>query len=170
LSKLTKFHVVDDQLTPLPLTSRIKKWDIFVSHASEDKETVAIPLVNILLRAGLKAWLDEYDMKLGDSLREKVDHGLAKSRFGVVILSPAFLSKKWPKRELNGLMAVEEDDHKVILPVWHQISKSVLSQYSPILADRFAADTETGSLKWLPALSMLCCIEPSAARQRSFRA
>lgn len=144
LTKLNKLQVVDDQLTPLPLTTRIKQWDIFVSYANEDKETVATPLVNILLRAGLKVWLDQHELKLGDSLREKIDQGLAKSRFGVVILSPNFLSKKWTKRELNGLMALEEDDHKVILPVWHQISHETLSQYSPILADRIAGNTEKG--------------------------
>jgi hypothetical protein len=122
----------------------MKQWDVFISHASEDKETVVLPLFEALRRAGLKVWLDRQELRLGDSLREKIDEGLAKSRFGVVVLSPSFLAKGWPRRELNGLMAVEESGEKVILPVWHEIEKKTLAEYSPILADRLAADTRRG--------------------------
>jgi hypothetical protein len=122
----------------------MKQWDVFISHASEDKETVVLPLCAALRRAGLKVWLDRQELHLGDSLREKIDEGLANSRFGVVVLSPSFMAKGWPRRELNGLMAVEESGQKVILPIWHQIDKQTLAEYSPILADRLAADTSRG--------------------------
>jgi hypothetical protein len=122
----------------------MKQWDVFISHASEDKETVALPLCALLRRAGLKVWLDRQELHLGDSLREKIDEGLANSRFGVVVLSPGFIAKGWPRRELNGLMAVEESGQKVILPIWHRIDKQTLAEYSPILADRLAADTSRG--------------------------
>jgi TIR domain len=122
----------------------MKRWDVFISYASEDSESVAVPLVRILRRAGLKVWLDQLQLALGDSLREKIDEGLAASAFGVVILSRDFLAKGWPKRELNGLMAREEDGQKVILPVWHGITKGELTTFSPILADRLAADTAKG--------------------------
>jgi hypothetical protein len=121
----------------------MKQWDAFISHASEDKD-VAAPLAQALQRAGLKIWLDQHVLSLGDSLREKIDQGLADSRFGIVVLSRNFLAKQWPKRELNGLMAIEELGHKVILPVWHQIDKATLLTYSPILADRLASDTSRG--------------------------
>src|SRR5205823_3950467 len=85
-----------------------------------------------------------FELRVGDSLREKIDEGLAESRFGIVILSPSFLAKNWPKRELNGLFALEESGRKVILPVWHQITKLTLTEQSPILADRLAADTSSG--------------------------
>ena len=103
-----------------------------------------MPLARILRRAGLKVWLDQLQLGLGDSLREKIDEGLAESAFGVVILSSDFLAKGWPKRELNGLMAREEDGQKVILPVWHGITKGELTIFSPILADRLAANTAKG--------------------------
>jgi hypothetical protein len=122
----------------------MKRWDVFISHASEDKDIVAFPLAETLTRAGLRVWLDKQELRLGDSLREKIDEGLAESRFGVVILSPNFLAKSWPRKELNGLMAIEEDGRKVILPIWHNITKAILTQYSPILADRLAANTEDG--------------------------
>jgi TIR domain len=120
-----------------------KEWDAFISHASEDKDVV-VPLADMLRRAGLKIWLDKHELRMGDSLRERIDAGLAESRFGIVVLSPNFLAKQWPKRELNGLMVLEESGQKVILPVWHGIKKETLLQYSPILADRLASDTSRG--------------------------
>src|SRR5215813_3916783 len=98
-----------------------KEWDIFISHASEDKATVARPLAAALERAGARVWLDEHELTVGDSLTEKIDEGLAHSQFGVVILSPAFFAKQRPKRELAGLRAREEEGKKVILPVWHDV-------------------------------------------------
>lgn len=121
-----------------------KRWDVFISHASEDKEAVAVPLARALQGAAVRVWLDQEQLRIGDSLRASIDEALAKSRFGVVIISAAFLRKRWPARELNGLMALEEDGHKVILPVWHGVTKSQVAEHSPILADRLAADTIRG--------------------------
>jgi hypothetical protein len=121
-----------------------KEWDIFVSHAAEDKATVARPLAAALRRAGARVWLDEQELTIGDSLSEKIDEGLAHSQFGVVILSPAFFAKHWPRRELAGLRSREEQGEKVILPVWHNVDKATISQFSPILADALAANTEQG--------------------------
>lgn len=125
----------------------MKAWDVFISHAGEDKETVAIPLAERLQRSGLRVWLDCLELKVGDSLRGKIDEGLAQSRFGIVILSPAFLGKRWPTLELNGLAAVEDDGRNVILPVWHGINKAELNSYSPTLSDRVASNTGLGLTK-----------------------
>ena len=122
----------------------MKKWDVFISHASEDKQAVALPLAESLVRSGLKVWLDQFELRVGDSLREKIDEGLSESAFGVVILSEHFLNKGWPKKELNDLFALEEGGVKVILHVWHELTKATLAQYSPILADRLAANTYCG--------------------------
>jgi hypothetical protein len=77
-------------------------------------------------------------------LSEKIVEGLAHSKFGAVILSPAFFAKHWPRKELAGLRAREEEGHKVILPVWHNVDKSAITQFSPVLADVLAANTELG--------------------------
>ena len=121
-----------------------KEWDVFISHASEDKATVARPLAASLRRAGARVWLDEHELTVGDSLSEKIDEGLARSQFGVVVLSPAFFAKHWPRRELAGLRAREEEGKKVILPVWHNVDTPAITQFSPILADALAAKTEQG--------------------------
>ena len=123
---------------------REKKWDVFISHASEDKTMVARPLAEALKKAGARVWLDEHELKIGDSLSEKIDDGLSESQFGVVILSPSFLEKHWPRKELSGLRAREEAGQKVILPVWHNVDKPMIAQFSPILADVLAVNTNQG--------------------------
>src|SRR5262245_48483624 len=120
------------------------KYDVFISHASEDKVEVALPLALRLRQLGLRVWLDEFELTLGDSLRRKIDYGLAQSRYGVVILSPAFFSKEWPQKELDGLVARESGRDKVILPLWHHVGVAEIVQYSPMLADKLAASTSRG--------------------------
>jgi hypothetical protein len=98
-----------------------REWDVFASHASEDKDAVAEALVQALVNARLRVWYDRIELRLGDSLREKIDEGLAHSRFGIVILSPSFFAKHWPKQELNGLAQREMDGKKVVLPLWYNM-------------------------------------------------
>lgn len=119
--------------------------DVFVSHASEDKESVARPLAKALTDLGLKVWLDELELTVGDSLSGRIDAALAHSRFGVVVLSPAFFANTWPQRELAGLAAREvEAGTKVILPVWHKVDRAYLVAHAPTLADRLGAPTSAG--------------------------
>lgn len=118
--------------------------DIFICHATEDKESIVRPLARSLSAAGLDIWYDEYSLKLGDSLRRSIDQGLAESRFGVVILSPAFFEKDWPQTELDGLFAKEIGQEKTILPVWHDIEHTDVLMHSPLLADRIAIKTIEG--------------------------
>ena len=118
-----------------------KEYDFFISHAWEDKETVAKPLADALIAKGAKVWLDKYAMQVGDSLRQSIDDGLVHSRYGIVVLSEIYFKKFWTGKELNGLFAKQEDGRKVILPVWHNVSKDMVKQYSPILADMVALKT-----------------------------
>jgi hypothetical protein len=120
------------------------EWDVFVSHANEDKDAIARSLALALQARGLRVWYDEFSLTVGDSLRESIDHGLARSEFGVVILSGHFFEKHWPTQELNGLATREVKGKKVILPVWHGVSFEEVRQYSPMLADRLAVTTEKG--------------------------
>src|SRR5690242_19270256 len=122
----------------------MKQWDLFISHASEDKREVAMPLAEALERAGMAVWLDTHQLQIGDSIREKIESGLTACQYGVVILSPNFIAKQWPKRELNAMFALEEDGIPLILPVWHNIERAAVIFYSPILADRLAVDTRQG--------------------------
>ncbi len=124
-----------------------REWDVFISHASEDKESIVRELASELTRLGLKPWLDEAELKIGDSLRRRIDHGLAHSRFGVVVLSHAFFKKPWPKVELDGLAALEVAGRQRILPIWHGLSAEEILTYSPTLAGKVAARTSLATIR-----------------------
>lgn len=124
-----------------------ESYDVFISHASEDKEEVAKPLGELLLENGIKVWLDDFELTIGDSLRRKIDHGLSNSRYGIVILSESFFKKEWPQKELDGLVAKESDGVKVVLPIWHKVSKNEVLKFSPTLADKKALNTSSFTLE-----------------------
>ena len=123
---------------------KAKLWDFFISHVSEDKEEIARPLAEGLNSRGLMVWYVDYSLKLGSGLRESIDYGLARSRFGIVIVSSHFLEKNWPQEELNELAAREVNGKKVVLPVWHKVGFRQVFEYSPVLADRVAISTDRG--------------------------
>jgi len=122
-----------------------RAYDLFLSHASEDKDSIARPLYEALTAAGISVWFDEAVLRLGDGLRKKIDEGLARCRFGIVVLSPTFFSKHWPQLELDGLVARETaSGKKAIVPIWHEIDQKGVAQYSPTLADRLAGKSSDG--------------------------
>jgi hypothetical protein len=120
-------------------------YDAFICHASEDKESFVRPLAEQLRSHHLEIWYDEFSMDVGDSLRESIDHGLANSRFGIVVLSPYFFEKGWPRRELNGLVAREmSEGRRLLLPIWHNVRQSYILKHSPPLADVLGVSTTNG--------------------------
>lgn len=119
----------------------VRDHDVFISHASEDKNDVVRPLATALKEKGLSVWYDEFELKIGDSLRRKIDKGLATSKFGIVVLSRNFIKKGWTNYELDGIMTRVVDGGQVLLPIWHEITKKEVIDYSPSLADKLARNT-----------------------------
>jgi hypothetical protein len=121
------------------------QYDVFICHASEDKKSFVRPLAELLRQQHLDVWYDEFSLSIGDSLMQKIDEGLAHSRFGIVVLSPNFFKKPWAKRELNGLTTREMLEKKnLVLPIWHGVTVQDVAQYSPPLADKLAVSSEDG--------------------------
>lgn len=118
-----------------------KTYDVFISHASEDKDEVVRPLAESLRSQGLQVWYDEFELRIGDSLRQKIDKGLVNSRFGIVVLSKSFISKGWTNYELDGIVTKAVSGEQVLLPIWHNITKQEVISYSPSLADKLARNT-----------------------------
>ena len=114
---------------------------MFLSHASEGKEAIAVPLHDALVARGLAVWVDKVEIRIGDSLRRKIDEGIRASRFGVVVLSPSFFSKGWTNHELDGLVTMTVAGQQTMLPVWHNVSAAEVRGYSPSLADRRGLST-----------------------------
>ena len=140
-----------DDSAPMVDTPDGRRFDVFISHASEDKDEVVRPLATAIQAAGLSVWYDEFELRIGDSLRRKIDTGLASSRFGVVILSQSFFGRGWPEYELDGLVTRAVSGDQILLPIWHNVSKSEVMSYSPSLADRLARNASTHTVEEIAA-------------------
>lgn len=138
------------------------QYDVFICHASEDKKDVAERLANELTSLGYSVWYDAMTLKIGDSLRRKIDEGLRESRFGLVLLSKAFFGKQWTQWELDGLTEKEMRAGKtVILPIWHNVTHSEVLEFSPSLANKLAGNT----MNWPKLLSdIVDVLGPSVKR------
>lgn len=123
------------------------EYDVFISHSSEDKDDFVRPLTLELQNLGVKVWYDEFELKLGDSLRRSIDKGLINSKYGIVILSTSFFNRNWTQYELDGFVNREMNGMKVILPIWHKVSKDEVQKFSPSLADKVALNSSVYSIK-----------------------
>src|SRR5438445_10136279 len=137
---------------------------LFISHASEDQSAFVRPLAEALSKEYEKIWYCEYVLTLGDSLLQKIDEGLASCDYGIVVLSKHFFSKDWPRRELDGLFALETRTRKMILPIWKDITADEVKGYSPILAGRLAVPTTAGLPKVLEEIRLAVSV---SNRQRN---
>lgn len=121
----------------------IPEYDVFISHAWEDKESFADEFVDELRNHGVRVWYDTSQIKWGDSMRQKIDEGLRKSKFGIAILSPNYIAngKYWTKAEFDGLFQMESINGKTLLPIWHNLTKQQVMKFSPIVANKKAMTT-----------------------------
>lgn len=145
-----------------------KKYDIFISHASEDKDSLVRPLAMILERLSVRVWYDEFSLKLGDSLTTSIDIGLQESRFGLLVLSKSFLGKNWPDYEYRSLLTRQIDGDKVILPLWYGVTKEDVKKYSLYLADIKAVSITEDNYKAVIAL-ILRVVRPDIWQEMRMR-
>lgn len=114
--------------------------DVFLCHAWDDRQGAAKELHDLLEARGVKVWFSEKDVGLGVPLMRAIDKGLANSRIGIVLVTPALLSRL-PKegiadKELSALLAGER-----LVPVVHDTTYEALRQVSPLLASRSGLST-----------------------------
>ncbi|MFB8207784.1 toll/interleukin-1 receptor domain-containing protein [Streptomyces sp. NPDC056010] len=136
-----------------------KKHALFISHAFEDKEDLVRPLAVALEQLDVRVWYDEFSLSLGDSLSASIDRGLKESRYCLIVISPNFIKKSWTEYEFRSLLTLELGERKRILPLWHNIGRPEVLNYSPQLADRFAISTQ-GYTPGALALAVLKVVEP----------
>ncbi len=107
----------------------------FISHDSRDTDAVARKIAINLERMLCPVWYDEFSLKVGDRLRESIEKGLKECHKCILILSPNFLSNNgWTKKEFDSIFTREIlEERNLILPVWHQVTKDLVYDYSPSL-------------------------------------
>ncbi|MFC0188197.1 TIR domain-containing protein [Fictibacillus aquaticus] len=124
------------------------QYDVFISHSTNDKESIVSELSNLLESKGYTVFEDVKVFKIGDSISRKINDGIIHSKFGVVVLSPSFIKSAWATYEFTGfLMREMSENKKVILPIWHDITKEEVSQFNPTLLDKFSLSTDKHSVE-----------------------
>src|SRR5680860_191684 len=145
-----------------------EEYDVFLSHATEDKDRFVDEFVRILREDyRLNIWYDALTIKWGDSIRTKIDQGLKRSKFGVVVLSRSYIKKHWTQYELEGLFQRESYGGKLILPIWHDITKQEVMNFSPSLAGKLAMSTAIMTLQEIAKNLKELVDEPNAPKEES---
>ncbi|WP_416877067.1 toll/interleukin-1 receptor domain-containing protein [Litorimonas sp.] len=115
--------------------------DVFLCHAWDDRKGTAKELHDLLESLGVSVWFSEKDVLLGASLLREIDKGLAKSRVGIVLVTPAFLSRVRGEgiadKELSALLARD-----LLVPIVHDTNYEALREVSPLLGSRSGLSTE----------------------------
>ena len=142
-------HQTDEDI-PLGTTAYSYKldpaysWHVFISHASEDKESVAEPLARALQQHGIQVWLDKDQLLAGDRLKDRLTKGVSKSRYGIVIFSKHYFQKKWPQEELAALLSRENRSETAIIPILHGVTMDDIKAQELLMADRVALSMTDG--------------------------
>lgn len=108
-------------------------FDVFISHASEDKETVARPIYEACARLGVKAFLDEAHIGWGENFTTKINTALGAARTVLCIISPVSVTKEWPLAEVNTALAMDVIGQKQVVPL--MVGRPDLSKL-PLIAGR----------------------------------
>lgn len=110
------------------------EWDIFLCHASEDKEFVRL-IFNSLTEFGLSVWFDEAEIQPGEIFRKEIEYGITHSKYAVAVISENSLNKEWPRMELNQLFVKARQENLKIFPIWYNVTQEMIKQKLPLAAD-----------------------------------
>jgi hypothetical protein len=117
------------------------RYDFFVSHSTDDKASVVLPLVTALSERGQNVWYDDQEIKPGDDLAQRINIGINSSLFGIVVISKTFFGRRWTEVEIQSLMT------KRVFLVLSGLNAESLASLRPELADRYAVPFEFGPQK-----------------------
>ncbi|RSM67521.1 toll/interleukin-1 receptor domain-containing protein [Kibdelosporangium aridum] len=158
-SESKAFHT--HQIKKLPEETPNDERDVFISYSGEDRNAVAKPLAKMLKKAGVSVWMDTYELRIGDSLFEKINDGIRASRFGAIILSPAFFRGPWPLKELGACYA-KQVEGQYILQIWHGVTKADILTRFPLLTDYVALRTGQYTIEEI-ATQIVAVVQPNSA-------
>jgi len=120
-------------------------FDVFVSYAGEDRDTIARPLTDALRARGFSVWFDDYSIAAGDDLRHAITAGIRNARYGVLIISRSYLAKDWPRMEMLTLWAHEARIKRtVVIPVLHGLSIADVVAIDSAFDNRSMPSTDRG--------------------------
>ena len=142
-AQITTFTPVREKIVKQP--KEPEKYDLFLCHAWDDRKGAAKELCDRLVAQGVSVWFSEKDLPLGTTMLREIDKGLAKSRAGIVLVTPSFLKRVKnegvAEKELSALLAKDR-----LIPIVHETTYDALRDVSPLLGSRSGLDTGEDSM------------------------
>jgi hypothetical protein len=114
----------------------MEKRDVFLCHAGEDKDEFVRPLAEQLRMNAITYWLDEAEIRWGDSITRKVNEGLIKSRFFIPFFTPAFYQRNFPETELYSTIDREIAENSTLILAILAIDPGLFKQRYPLLSSK----------------------------------
>lgn len=140
---IDKMNGIQEVSVPKYQARTIPEYDLFISHASKDKEELVENLYRSLDKLGIKIFYDKESIEWGDNWKEKILNGVNKAEFAIIVISENFFGREWTERELNELLSRQNrNGQKIILPILKNITMEQLQQKYPSIADIQAIDSK----------------------------
>jgi hypothetical protein len=138
----------DENTAPLNFAEAVKRYKLraFILHYYKDRDNMALPLAEALEAEGLPVFRDDFMLEPGDDLEYKIRNGIAKYKFGIVIISRAFVRIGWQTSGIRCLYDEMSSEYRDIYPVWHNITRNDIANFLPILEGFMPDKPETESI------------------------
>ena len=138
---INKMNGIPTVEVPKYKAKMLPEYDVFISHANADKETLIEELYNLLNKLGVKIFYDKETLEWGDKFKDKILEGTKKSEFAIIVISTNFFGREWTERELSQFLSRQnQNGQKLILPILHNITIDQLKEKYPSIADIQAID------------------------------
>lgn len=123
--------------------SFLKEYDVFLSHANDDKGEIVDELYTSLKSLGINIFYDKTAIEWGDNWKERILEGTKKAEFAIIVISTNFFDREWTEKELSEFLSRQnQNKQKIILPILHKITIEQLRNQYPTVADIQAIDSK----------------------------
>lgn len=140
---INRMNGVDTVKVPRYKAKDLPEYDVFISHASKDKEALIEELYQSLQKLGISIFYDKEALEWGDKWKERILNGTKKAEFAIIVISENFFDREWTERELSEFLNRQNrNGQKLILPIVHNITMQQLQEKYPNVADIQTIDSK----------------------------
>lgn len=133
---IDKMNGVEKVEVPKYQAKTLPEYDVFISHANQDKEELIEELYQSLQKLGISIFYDKESLEWGDNWKERILNGTKKAEFAIIVISENFFDREWTERELSEFLNRQNrNGQKLILPIIHNITNEQLKSKYPNVAD-----------------------------------
>ncbi len=119
------------------MAKNLTNIDFFISHSREIKQNIAIPLAQTLSALGFNVWLDKKGILTGDDIFKEIKEAISKSKYCIALIDTSFLSREWPKKEIELFSHREKEEERIIIfPIYIDTKTELVYKAIPHLKNR----------------------------------